>query len=71
MVAFPLSAFKSPRSIRIVVVLPAPFGPINPQICPSFTSSDRLSKAVTGPKVFVTWLTLITLNPPNQIFFYM
>ena len=35
--------------IRIVVVFPAPFGPINPKITPLGTSSERLSTARKVP----------------------
>src|SRR5262245_31968576 len=37
------------RTIRIVVVLPAPFAPRNPYIWPSGTSNEIPSSAVTGP----------------------
>ena len=36
--------------IRIVVVLPAPFGPRKPVTRPGRTVKDRSSTAVTGPK---------------------
>src|ERR1700722_11477680 len=32
------------------VVLPAPFGPIRPQICPALTSNETLSRATIPPK---------------------
>jgi hypothetical protein len=41
--------------MRMVVVLPDPFGPINPYTEPSGTVSDRPSTAVTAPKAFVTF----------------
>ena len=35
--------------IRIVVVLPAPFGPTNPKSCPGSTLKDRWSRATMSP----------------------
>src|SRR5690242_2457990 len=46
-------------SIRIVVVLPAPFGPRNPTIWPFSTSNEMLSTAVVRAYLFVSSLTLI------------
>src|ERR1039457_2122467 len=40
--------------MRIVVVLPEPFGTINPEIEPWGTVSERSSTAITLPKVLVT-----------------
>ena len=40
-------------SMRTVVVLPAPFGPRNPNTSPLATLSDRPSTAVRSPKRFV------------------
>ncbi len=40
--------------MRIVVVLPAPFGPMNPYIAPRGIVRSSLSTAVTLPNVFVT-----------------
>src|SRR5580704_250542 len=42
--------------MRMVVDLPEPFGPMNPYTDPSGTVSDRLSTAVTSPKLLVTSL---------------
>ena len=39
-VAVPDVAGMNPVSMRIVVVLPAPFGPRNPRISPLFTVND-------------------------------
>jgi hypothetical protein len=35
--------------MRIVVVLPAPFGPTNPNICPASTEKVIPSSATTSP----------------------
>jgi hypothetical protein len=40
--------------IRIVVVFPEPFGPINPNTEPSLTESDSSSTAFTDWNDFVT-----------------
>src|SRR6202453_5432832 len=42
-----------PISIRMVVVLPAPFGPSSAKICPDDTDRSRSLTAVKAPKVFV------------------
>ena len=41
--------------MRMVVVLPEPFGPIKPYTEPSGTMSESPSTAVTAPKAFVTF----------------
>src|SRR5579884_3995265 len=41
MLARPKVGFKNPRRVRIVVVLPAPFGPRKPKISPSSTTKVR------------------------------
>ena len=41
----PRSGFLIPSTHSIVVVLPAPFGPISPKISPSRTSNDTSSTA--------------------------
>src|SRR6266516_1682537 len=46
----PASRSVRPKIARIVVVLPAPFGPRNPTTCPEGTEKLRLSRAVTVPK---------------------
>ena len=43
--------------IRIVVVLPAPFGPMTPYIAPRGMTRSRSSTARVLPNVFVTPLT--------------
>ena len=45
----PLVGATRPRSIAIVVVLPAPFGPINPATTPAGTSRLRLSTTARSP----------------------
>ena len=45
----PASGRSSPSIIRIVVDLPAPFGPRNPVTVPGRTSKLRSSTAVVGP----------------------
>src|SRR6185436_4803617 len=49
----PLVGGRIPASMRIVVDLPAPFGPRNPKICPSRTRKVMWSTAVKSPKVRV------------------
>jgi hypothetical protein len=43
-----------PRSILMVVVLPAPFGPTNPQTEPLGMARSRPSTTVRSPKRFVS-----------------
>jgi hypothetical protein len=45
----PAVGFKSPAIMRMLVVLPAPFGPRKPWICPGATLSDTPSTAVKLP----------------------
>jgi hypothetical protein len=40
---------STPRMMRMAVVLPAPLGPTNPNICPSTTVNDRSSRATKSP----------------------
>jgi len=46
-------------SIFIVVVLPAPFGPRNAKISPSFTLNETLSTALKPLNSFVRFFTSI------------
>src|ERR1700712_2030132 len=55
-VAVPLVAETRPKSIRSVVVLPAPLGPRNPVIWPGSTVNDRSDTASTDPKRLVTFV---------------
>src|SRR6185436_5382661 len=50
---------SSPAIMRMVVVLPAPFGPRKPWISPGATSSDTPSTAVKLPYRLTTLSTLI------------
>src|SRR6185295_2430111 len=53
-VASPEVGSSSPQSMRIVVVLPEPFGPRMPKISPASISNDASSTAFTAPKCFVS-----------------
>src|SRR3954466_9526324 len=46
----PASASSTPRTMRIAVVLPAPFGPTKPNIWPGATEKETPSSAVRSPK---------------------
>lgn len=59
MVADPLVGLRSVINILIVVVLPAPFGPKNPNISPFLTEKDTLSTAIKLLYFFVRLLVLI------------
>ncbi len=48
-VTVPLLGRSRPRISRMVVVLPAPFGPRNPVILPGSTVNDRSSTAIVSP----------------------
>src|SRR5260370_6157651 len=48
----PRSGVRSPSTHSIVVVLPAPLGPIRPKICPASTSKEMPSTATVDPYVF-------------------
>ena len=45
----PAVGLTNPKSIRMVVVLPAPFGPTKPQIVPRGTSNEIWSTAFLSP----------------------
>ena len=47
----------------MVVVLPAPLGPRNPKVSPSFTEKVILLSATRLPKCFVRWETSIAFMP--------
>src|SRR3954452_5434717 len=53
MVTWPDVGLMRPTSIRIVVVLPAPFGPRKPKISPRCSSNETLSTIVLSPMTFV------------------
>src|ERR1700755_3185621 len=56
---WPLVGRRSVVSILIVVVLPAPFGPRKAKTSPRRTSNDTSSTAVSSPKRFTRFWTLI------------
>ena len=58
-VAVPDVGGRKHVSIRMVVVLPAPFGPRKPTILPFSTSNEMWSTAVLRAYLFVTSLTVI------------
>ena len=47
MLALPAVGVMNPASMRMVVVLPAPFGPRNPSTSPGFTWKVTASTAVS------------------------
>src|SRR6185295_9515472 len=49
----PPSAPVRPRQTRIVVVLPAPFGPITPRHSPGAIANERSSTTTASPNFFV------------------
>jgi hypothetical protein len=49
MVMVPRSGLRWPSTHSMVVVLPAPFGPMRPKISPCWTSSDTSSTATVEP----------------------
>ena len=64
-VAEPSSGSTSPRSIRSVVLLPAPFGPTNPVTRPGTTSKLSPSTAVIDPNRLVSRLATIAGEPTS------
>src|ERR671911_579694 len=63
----PVSASAWPVRSRIVVDLPAPFGPSSPRQMPSGTSRSTPSTAVIGPKVFLTPRNSIAAKPSPRL----
>src|SRR3954471_20601768 len=59
MVAVPEVAGTRPVIIRIVVVLPAPFGPRKPVTVPGSSAKDTSSTTVRSPYCLVSPLTVI------------
>ena len=53
------------RKLRIVVVLPAPFGPTRPRTSPGSTRNDRPRTAGRSPYSFSSPSTWITGTPPS------
>src|ERR1700719_3268102 len=58
--AVPAVGARNPVIIFIVVDLPAPFGPRNPNTSPAGTLNDTLSTATTGPN-FLTRLQISSI----------
>src|SRR5258706_2121136 len=52
---WPESGAVCPRHMRIVVVLPAPFGPMTPRHSPASISSDRAFTTVLSPNFLWRW----------------
>src|SRR6266545_6870799 len=71
MVAVPAVGVTSPRSMRSVVVFPAPLGPRKPVTLPWSTPKDRSSTATTCPKRLPSPCTAMTdiviLPPPGRL----
>src|SRR6187200_2374280 len=57
--AVPPVGFSKPQSMRIVVDLPAPLLPRNPNTSPSRTSNDTWSTATKSPNTLVNAFTVI------------
>src|SRR4028118_548657 len=56
----PLVGRERPATMRIVVVLPAPFGPRKPKIAPAAAVRLRRSTAVKSPYLLVrSWISII------------
>src|SRR5678815_740483 len=55
----PSDGGMNPVMTRMVVDLPAPFGPRNPKTSPFSTPNDTPSTATLGPNVFLMFRTLI------------
>src|SRR5579871_6784039 len=64
--AVPALGGRKQVSTRMVVVLPAPFGPRKPTICPFSTSNEILSTATVRAYRLVRPSTLIMLVYPRQ-----
>src|SRR5271170_5129818 len=62
----PRSGRRTPSTHSIVVVFPAPFGPINPKISPSLTSNETSDTATVVPYVLRMPETWITLRAPEM-----
>ena len=63
----PESGGMRPRSIEIVVVLPAPFGPSRASVWPRSTARLRLSTASTGPKLRLTASSTTAWGPSPSL----
>ena len=60
----PRSGERSPSTHSIVVVFPAPFGPIRPKISPCRTSNDTSATAIVRPYCFWMFSTVTTFITP-------
>ena len=58
----PLSNPCIPENTDVTVDFPDPFSPISPRISPRLTQISTLSRATTGPKVFVIEDIFITVR---------
>src|SRR3712207_3625658 len=65
--AVPDVAGISPVIIRIVVVLPAPFGPRKPVTVPDSSSKDTSSTTVRSPYFLVSPLTVIIVASSDRL----
>ena len=59
----PASALRTPSTHSMVVVLPAPLGPMSPKISPSNTSKETSSTATVEPYRLRRWATSMTRFP--------
>src|SRR5437773_8960907 len=59
----PASALRTPSMHSMVVVLPAPLGPMSPKISPSNTSKETSSTATVEPYSLRRWATSMTRLP--------
>src|SRR4051794_28206654 len=62
----PVSANRIDMISRMVVVLPAPLGPMNPYSAPRGISRSRLCSAVIAPNVLVTPVSLIAASMRHE-----
>src|SRR3984885_14057312 len=60
-----LGAISVPN-VRTVVVLPAPFGPRNPNTSPLATLNETSDTAVRPPKTLVRWLTSMATGAARE-----
>src|SRR4029077_17906081 len=70
-VTSPAVGASRPRIIRMVVDLPAPFGPRKPVTLPGFTSKDRLSTATVAPyrlvRPFASIIAVLLVRVARQL----
>ena len=63
----PLSKLSNDNKQFIVVDLPLPLGPSNPNISPSFTLNDKLSTALSSLYFLVKSLTSIKIKKKHHL----